>query len=198
MQTTEVPVTPDKKITTKNYFAMTAVGKDRPGIVAAVARVLFELGCNIEDSSHTLLGGEFAIILLLTAPETISRERLENSLRDAGVPLGLTIGLSSISLADLSRTDDTTHTLPFMVSVYGSDHPGIVYRITRYLAEKDVNITDLNTKVIRKNEAPTYVMMLEIEVPSEVNPSNLTLELEAIGTELGVQVAVRPVEVAEL
>ncbi|MBX7220229.1 MAG: amino acid-binding protein [Blastocatellia bacterium] len=182
----------------KTFFAMTAVGKDRPGIVAAVTRVLFELGCNIEDSSHTILGGEFAIILLLTAPDGVTRDRLETSLREAGSPLGLTVNLCAISETELTRTKDNRHTLPFLISVYGSDHPGIVYRITRHLAEKDVNITDMNTKVIRKNETTTYVMMLEIEIPSEVNPSHLTLELEAIGKDLGVQVGVRPMEVAEL
>lgn len=180
------------------YFAMTAVGKDRPGIVAAVAGVLYELGCNIEDSSHTLLGGEFAIILLLTVRADLSRERLESALRDAGAPLGLTIHLNQIEASELSRSKSAAHTLPFMVSVYGADKPGIVYRLTRHLADRDVNVTDLSTRVIRKSDAPTYVMMLEIEIPSEVNPSNLTLELENIGRELGVQVGVRPVEVAEL
>ena len=36
-------------------FALSVVGRDRPGIVAEVSRVLFELGCNIEDSTCTIL-----------------------------------------------------------------------------------------------------------------------------------------------
>ena len=36
-----------------------------PGIVAAVSRVLFDLGCNVEDSSMTLLRGNFAMMLVL-------------------------------------------------------------------------------------------------------------------------------------
>lgn len=188
----------DNNASTKTYYAMTAVGKDQPGIVAAVTRVLFELGCNIEDSSHTLLGGEFAMILLLTVNSSVTRDRLESGLRDAGTPMGLSISVCPIEAAELIRANGSAHTLPFLISVYGSDQPGIIYRITQHLADRDVNITDMNTRVIRKDNSPTYVMMLEIEVPSEVNPSHLTLELEGIGKELGVQVGVRPVEVAEL
>ena len=50
-------------------FALAAIGKDRPGIVAAVSKVLYELGCNVEDSSMTMLRGNFAVMLVLAAPE---------------------------------------------------------------------------------------------------------------------------------
>ena len=51
---------------------MSAIGKDRPGIVADLAELIFEHGCNLEDSSMTILGGEFAVLLLFTAATPIS------------------------------------------------------------------------------------------------------------------------------
>ncbi len=197
MLTTEAEPTTSRNAREKTYFALTAVGKDRPGIVAAVSRVLFEQGCNIEDSSNTLLGGEFAMILLVTAGADVTVDRLESALADATRDLGLSIGLSSISADQLSRSAMEL-TAPYMVSVYGSDKAGIVYRISRYLADAGVNILDLNTKVIRKGETPVYVMMIEVEVPTGMDAGRLTLELEGIGADLGVTVNVRPVEVAEL
>ena len=50
-------------------FIMTAFCKDRPGIVADVSQVIYENGCNLEDSSMTSLSDEFAIILLLSGRE---------------------------------------------------------------------------------------------------------------------------------
>src|SRR5512145_303550 len=50
------------------YFTVGVVGKDRPGIVAEVSRILFELGCNIEDSTCTILSGQFAMILVIGHP----------------------------------------------------------------------------------------------------------------------------------
>src|SRR5437899_5188362 len=50
----------------KRWYALSAIGKDRPGIVADLAELIFEHGCNLEDSSMTILGGEFAVLLLFT------------------------------------------------------------------------------------------------------------------------------------
>src|SRR4051812_49909019 len=44
---------------------LTAIGRDRPGIVARIAKVLLEHGLNIEDSQMRILGGRFAMMLLL-------------------------------------------------------------------------------------------------------------------------------------
>ena len=57
------------------WFALSAIGRDRPGIVADLAELIYECDCNLEDSSMTILGSEFAILLLLTGegPEIASR-----------------------------------------------------------------------------------------------------------------------------
>jgi len=48
----------------KTYYILSAIGKDRPGIVADVSEVIYECGGNIEDSSMTLLRNHFALLLL--------------------------------------------------------------------------------------------------------------------------------------
>src|SRR5437899_3294602 len=50
----------------KQWFALSAIGRDRPGIVADLAELIYECDCNLEDSSMTILGSEFAVLLLLT------------------------------------------------------------------------------------------------------------------------------------
>ena len=34
-----------------NHFALTIVGRDRPGIVSQVTKILFDQGCNLADSA---------------------------------------------------------------------------------------------------------------------------------------------------
>ncbi len=58
-----------------NYALLSAVGKDKPGIVAAVSAVLFQAGCNIEDSTMARLGGDFAIMLMLRLPEGFTSQQ---------------------------------------------------------------------------------------------------------------------------
>src|SRR2546430_14730252 len=50
----------------RRWFALSAIGRDRPGIVADLAELIYECDCNLEDSSMTILGSEFAVLLLLS------------------------------------------------------------------------------------------------------------------------------------
>ena len=50
----------------KHWYALSAIGRDRPGIVADLAELIYDCDCNLEDSSMTILGSEFAVLLLLS------------------------------------------------------------------------------------------------------------------------------------
>ena len=47
-----------------DLYAVTVLGHDRPGIIAATTAGLAGLGLNIEDSTMTLLRGHFSMMLL--------------------------------------------------------------------------------------------------------------------------------------
>jgi glycine cleavage system transcriptional repressor len=78
-----------------------------------------------------------------------------------------------------------------MVSVYGADQPGIVYRVTRELAEQGINIMDLNTKLIGTDDEPVYVMMLEAALTEGQTPESLEAMLGNLKKELSVEISVR-------
>jgi len=135
-------------------LAVTAIGEDRPGIVAAVTRVLHERGGNLEDSAMTILGGHFAIVLLVATED--DPEALHDALTTATADLGLTI---SVSRADAARQPaEPTH----LLSVYGADRPGIVAGVTGALAAVGANVIDLETQVIGDDSAPVYAMLIEL------------------------------------
>ena len=50
----------------KKWFAVSAIAQDHPGIVADLAELIYECDCNLEESSMTVLGSEFAVLLLLS------------------------------------------------------------------------------------------------------------------------------------
>ena len=60
----------------RRWFALSAIGRDRPGIVADLAELIYECDCNLEDSSMTLLGPEFAVLLLLSGEGADLERRL--------------------------------------------------------------------------------------------------------------------------
>ncbi len=178
-----------------HHFALTIIGRDRPGIVSQVTEILFRLGCNIADSSCTILGGQFAMILIISHPAYSSRE----SFGDAFLPLeesGLSVFLRTLKPGGELHPEMRGEIC--MISVYGSDKPGIVYQVTRELGERRVNITDLNTKLVGSEQRPVYVMMLEAVLPEELSPEDLKAIMAQLQQSLQVDISVRSITPVEL
>jgi glycine cleavage system transcriptional repressor len=84
---------------------------------------------------------------------------------------------------------------PFIVSVYGSDHPGIVHQIANVLADHSVNITDVNTRVLGEEDGvPVYAMLLEVTLPRTLDPAALDNRIQAVAKELGVDASLHPAD----
>lgn len=175
----------------KAYFAVSVIGKDRPGIVAGVAEVLYRLGCNIEDSSCTMLAGEFAMILIVAHAKPFSKARLVEEFAAFSDASQLSI------FVRLLKGDEAQYRAPVgelcVITVYGADRPGIVFRVTRELADRAINITDLNTKLIGTEEAPVYVLVLEAELSDGVRSEDVEQLLKSIKEEMAVEITVRTV-----
>lgn len=173
------------------HFAVTIISKDRPGIVADTTEVLYRLGCNIEDSSCTMLGGDFAIILIVTHEKPFSKALLADEFRLLHERTGLLVNLRTLHEDEIRHQQQDGELC--LISVYGSDQPGIVYRVTRTLADRAVNITDLNTRLIGTTEAPVYVLMLEALLPTGMSVEEVAALLAPIREELQVEIGVRAI-----
>lgn len=178
-------------------WIVTALGKDRPGIVAGVTKVLYDLGCNLEDSAMTRLEGEFTIMLIFSASPRLTLEKLRRAFEPAGRRLKLAVHLRPLTKPEASAPKSRGK--PYLISVYGADHPGIVFHVTQALAASRVNITDVSTHRTTSTRHPKrpslYMMLLEVEAPASLSLSTLKTKLERLGKSLGVQVTVRPMGV---
>jgi len=181
----------------KREYVITAVGKDRPGIVAGVTEVLFELGGNIEDSSMTILAGEFAMILIVSLPDGVMLGDVEEKLDAVRKSLRLVLSIKELGPDEKERASGR-YEEKYMISVLGVDKPGIVYRVTELLAKNGVNITDVQTKMAGEIGNPIYTMVLEVEVPKEIDMKAVSHELESLGRDLKIDVSARPIDEAIL
>jgi glycine cleavage system regulatory protein len=89
-----------------HQLAVTAIGTDRPGIIARVTGVLHEHGGNLEDSSMTILGGHFAIMLLVSCDA--APDALEEALRTATEDLGLVVTVRPVGPGRTRRRPPTS------------------------------------------------------------------------------------------
>jgi glycine cleavage system transcriptional repressor len=180
-----------------SQFAVAAIGRDRPGIVAAVAEVLLDHGANVEDSQMTILRGHFAMTLIVSLAHPADGAAVTRGLRADLERVGERLGLEAVSVSEVEHLDASGPEPSHIVSVYGVDHPGIVHAVSAALAQEGVGITDLTTRVFSgESETPVYAMMIEIAVPPDLDPAAVERRLRAIAGEQSVELSFRHLEPA--
>jgi len=176
------------KIPMKRYL-LTAAGRDRAGLVAAVSKILFDNGCNLEDSAMTRLQGEFAVLVIFSGPARATG--VERALRALGKKLGLAVQLKPLTARESRAPKNADNAV--LITVYGADRPGIVHRVTHLLSRAKVNITDLTTHRTAAPGRPSgYILYIEGEAPDGLAPAALESPLRAGVAQLGVTVGVKP------
>lgn len=171
-------------------WIISALGQDRPGIVAGVTKVLFDQGCNLEDSAMSRLEGEFAVMLIFSTPPGTKQSQLEEAFKPVARRLGLSISLKKLSAKE-SRQPARKRS--YLISLYGADHPGIVYALASALSKSKVNITDLSTHrtTASGKKAALYMLLVSVELPSTIKEPAFKQQIKRLAKKLGVEVAVR-------
>lgn len=180
----------------KRIVALSAIGFDRPGIVAGLSQVLFELGCNLEESSMTRLRRDFAVILLISIPETVPMELFRKKLQPVIDNFNLTFSLRELNKEELP-SDSPEHKPNYIISVYGVDQPGIVYRVSELLAANAINITDLQTQVSEHGKKSLYALILEVTIAEQVSLDSLRTKLKDLGVKLSLDISIKPIYACE-
>jgi len=182
----------------KRWFALSAIGRDRPGIVADLAELIYECDCNLEDSSMTILGSEFAVLLLLTGEGHGSaaqdvEARLSAACKRVEWEKRLTVFFRPLEGEPLSF-GISHHARVFDLQAVGVDKAGIVARIARCLAQHAVNITSMSTASRPEpgTGAPIYHMQIRMEVPQGTDEEALRRELDGVAATLNIDLTLQP------
>lgn len=159
----------------RHYVVFTAVGPDRPGLVNEISSLMHGAGANLQDSRMAILGGEFALILLLSAsPEALER------VKACGARIEVDLGLRCI-LKDTSNRAPVGDHLLYRIRVTGVDRPGIVQAIASLLASRGINVASLETRVSYAplSGTPMFVLEADLQIPARLDLSSLRGELAA-------------------
>jgi glycine cleavage system transcriptional repressor len=171
-------------MTNAQWHMLTLIGGDKPGIVAAVTRALYELGLNLGETSMLRLGGNFTIMMMVSgaADEAFIEQRLKPVIEAQGMCLHV----------DPIQARLHQHLVPnIQVRVSGADRAGIVAQVTGALAQVGFNILDLESDVAGTEHKPVYIM--QIAGVADVALESVEAALEPLRRE-GVDVNVSAVE----
>jgi glycine cleavage system transcriptional repressor len=172
----------------RSWYIISAVGRDRPGIVSDLAQLIFDCEANLEDSRMTILGNEFAAILLCSGDSPDLERRLSDGTRRLEWEHRLTAFVRPLEGEPRPPVPAPgTHLL--RIETEGMDRAGIVARICRTLADHRVNIADLRSESLPSPSGTAlYRMTILAEVPDSLATPELAKALDEAGGPLGVEV----------
>jgi len=176
----------------KHWFILSAIGSDRPGLVAELAQLIFDCDANLEDSRMTILGTDFAVILLCSSAAKDAADRVAVGAKRLERDHGLTILLRSLEGGKRPAVP-APGTKLYRIEAVGEDRAGIVAGLCRVLADRGVNITELTTHSRPgPGGSPHYELMVLAEVPNRVDARALREDLEREGDRLVIDIAILP------
>jgi glycine cleavage system transcriptional repressor len=174
----------------RRWFILSAVGRDRPGIVADLAQLVYDSEANLEDSRMTILGNEFAAILLCSGTATDLERRLSDGARRLEWENRLTVFLRPVE-GERRPAVPAPGSRLYRVETEGEDRAGIVARICRLLADRGVNIADLQSATLPSpSGSAIYRMAILAEVPDRMDIAEFEKALDEAGQSIGVEVRV--------
>jgi glycine cleavage system transcriptional repressor len=159
------------------------MAEDRPGIVATVSRTVVEALGNIESCSQTVLSGYFTLIMVISFTEPIDLEAFAQKLTNAsdsehGLQVMIRPYRQAVAQADLKDAEN------FVVTCFGPDSQGVIFRFSMLLAEKGINIVDL----YGQRQDDRFVLISQVQIPGRWDLAMLQADLEQLGTQLGFAV----------
>lgn len=170
-------------------FIISVLGKDRPGIIAAVTKVLFENDFNIEDVSQTILQNQFSGIFITTGPDDVTPEGLSDALAGDTSELSLHFHVRELGADDITWT--TSNCEPFVITTRGPDRKGLVANVTSLLASHNVNVTQLQAAFRGGDDPDKNIMIYEVDIPMDTDRKKLRQALKDKGTELNLQINIQ-------
>lgn len=172
-----------------SHLVVTAVGTDRPGIVNGLSKAITDCGCSIEDSRMSILGDEFAIILLLSGPWN-AVAKAESALLKAADELDL-----NLYTKRTEPRQPRPNLLSYHVEALALNQPGLVHRVAEFFSSRQINIESLNTSAYNAAHTgtPMFAMSLTINVPATIAIAELRDQFLDFCDELNLDGMIEPV-----
>jgi glycine cleavage system transcriptional repressor len=177
----------------KRFFAISAIGRDRPGIMADVSELVYECGCNLEDSNSTRVENQFALLMIVSGTGEEIERRLAAGCKRLEWEKHLAVFFSPLEGVSWRREEG--HKDLWELTAIGVDKAGIVCKVTRLLADYGMNIEQMDTHAEPSPESgtPIFHMKVRLSARPQLEAAELHQRLEELGNRLAIDVQLMPI-----
>ena len=157
----------------KQKLVISAITQDKPGIVKKISSYVTQAHCNIEDSRMMVLGGSFAILMMVSGSEQ-AIQQLQSQEKQLGDELGSMVQMQITADRDAGEAGK-----PYAIEVVALDHPGIVRELSEFIAARNINIESLLTETYLAPHTGSTMFRLEmiVNIPGSVKTSEFKAAL---------------------
>ena len=172
-----------------NKLIITVLGRDKPGIIAAVAKSLYKLDCNLENVNQMILQSEFAGFFFVEPPQDLEVDFIKTTLDKDLNGKGLHIHVNNIT-SNGNNVKETDAEI-FLITTIGPDQKGLVARFTEIIADYNVNVINL-TAVFKGGDNPNAnIMTYEVAITSDVDQNSLFSALRDKAHDLNLDITIQ-------
>lgn len=158
-------------------FVISVMSKDRPGIIADITTVIFDLGGDLADLNQSVLGGYFTMILIAEFETKVTSEALLSGFSEIVSDTTIEAMIKEIELDLELEKPGRLPSETFVVTAQGSNRKGLVKILGEFFYKRNINVLDL---VTTGSEA-LYTMIFQVDLSHIVSMKDLREEFVLLG-----------------
>jgi len=174
----------------RQYSVLTALGSHSSRLIEQFSKAIFDCGCNIDSCRYMILGSESALLMLVSGSwDAIAK--MEDMLPKLELSLGLKIHTKRTALRKPGGK-----LMPYVIDVICADRPGVVYDITNFMANNDIEIEDVHTHTYQaaQTETPMFSLHMAINIPTDMSLATIRGEFMTFCDRLNLDAIMEPVK----
>jgi len=140
-------------------MVMSVMSKDRPGIVADITGVIYQLKGDLADLNQSVLCDYFSMILIASFDDAVTPEDVVAGFSHLPSATKLEVVVKEME-APLEPGLEGRSQEVYVLTVQGQNKSGLVHRIGLFCCQHGINILDLATTLSRG----LYTMILQLDL----------------------------------
>ncbi len=162
------------------------MSKDRPGIVADVAGVIYDLNGDLADLSQSVLSGFFSMIVIAQFNSDVQADEIQKRIKLVKSETSLEVSIKEVNSLDVDQTPDLPDDI-YVVTARGKNRTGLVASIGSFCRNLNINIIDYDTKLVNG----IYSMMLEIDLSHSESADFIHEKLDIMAQKLELKIVMQ-------